>query len=153
VLGPQVAVVRLDGRISGLAAAARFELAGLAVDAAAAEFRNGTAAALANGLRVRVLGTLAGGRVTARLVEIRTEGSDLEEDEVEVRGTVERVGAQGAFSLRDAAGRAYPVETSAQTRFDDGATVADLRVGARVEVRALRGLVLRATRIRIESAR
>jgi hypothetical protein len=143
-----VATARLDGTISGVQSAARFTLAGLQVDAGGAVFTGGTAASLRNGLRVRVTGAAAGGRIQARTVEIRDdEGSGS--DDGEVRGTIVRVGGVADFTVRDTAGRLVVV-SAALARFDDGTSSADLRVGVRVEVRGRLGTVLLASRIRID---
>jgi len=145
-----VSLVRVDGRLSGLGPGPRFELAGLVVDAARASLPNGTVAALRDGLRVRVTGAAQGGLITARLVEIRDDdGPGPGPEEAEVKGTVLRIGASGDLTVRDTAGRLVSV-SAALARFDDGASLADLRPGTRVEVRGRLGAVLLATRIRID---
>jgi len=55
------------------------------------------------------------------------------------------------FAVRDAAGRVFLVDASLGTlAFEDGTTLADLRVGAVVEIRGRRGAVVVATRIKVE---
>lgn len=143
--------VRIDGRVAALAAGPRFEVAGVPVDAGGAEFRGGGASALRVGVRVRVIGSASGGRVAARVVEIRGGEEAGEEDENEVRGTVVRVGATPAdFSLRDAAGRIFVV-AAGQAQLVDGLRLADLRVGMRLEVRGRGAALIVATRIRADA--
>jgi len=123
------AQVRIEGRLCRLAAGPRFELAGRALDATGANVRGGSATALRDGLRVRVTGAAAGGRIVARIVEIRGD-EDPGANEGEVRGTVARVNGPGDFAVRDACG--WPVVVStALARFDDDAVLADLRPGVR----------------------
>lgn len=144
----QAASARLDGRIAALAPGLRFEVAGVSVDAGGAELRGGTAASLRAGVRVRVTGNATAGRVVARLVEIRSDGADTEEDENEVRGSIVRIGANPAdFTIRDSAGRQYVVAAGAAV-LEDGLRLADLRIGTRLEVRGRGSLLIVATRIR-----
>jgi hypothetical protein len=63
--------VEVEGAISSYASVASFVVAGRQVDASAATFAEGTAAKLANGVRVGVKGTLAGEVLKAARVEFK----------------------------------------------------------------------------------
>lgn len=146
----QMVAARIDGRVAALGAGPRFEVAGVPVDAGGAEFRGGAASALRVGLRVRVFGVASGGRLTARTVEVRGDGSEAEEDENEVRGTIERLGADPRdFTLRDGAGRLFVV-AAAQAQLIDGLRLNELRVGVRLQVRGRGAAPLVASWVRID---
>jgi len=63
--------VDVEGAISNYASVASFVVAGRQVDASAAAFEEGTAAKLANGVRVGVKGTLAGAVLKATRVQFK----------------------------------------------------------------------------------
>jgi hypothetical protein len=150
-LAASVTTVRIEGSVSGLQPAARFELAGLTVDATDAVYSGGTAAALRNGLRVRVTGVASGGRVLAGRLEVRGDddagGSGT--DEAEVKGTITRFGRIADFTVRDALDRLFLVDATLVTRYE-GLSAADLRVGLSVKVKGRAGAILRATEIKLE---
>jgi hypothetical protein len=70
-LPDDVAEARVEGAVSRFESPARFAVTGLDVDASGATVTGGTADALRNGARVRVLGSVSGGAIVARVVEIR----------------------------------------------------------------------------------
>jgi hypothetical protein len=149
-LAATVTVVRLEGTVAGFQSAARFELAGLSVDATDAVYSNGTAATLRNGLRVRVTGVASGGRVLARRLEVRSDDDDgSSTDEAEIKGTITRFGRIADFTVRDALGRLFLVDATLVTRYD-GLSAADLRIGLSLRVKGRAGTILRATEIRLE---
>ena len=147
--------VRLEGTVSALSGS-RFVVAGIAVDASGATFKDGSAASLRNGGRVRVKGTASGGGVRAFEVEFRKEDGSSSSDSssdgsAELKGTIIRFASVSDFTLRDGAGREFPIDgTGAQLR--DGTTLADLRVGAFVEVEGRPGAVFIAQEIKLESS-
>lgn len=66
-----VADARVDGTVSRFESISRFAVAGLRVDASGATVSGGSAASLRNGARVRVIGSVTGGTLVARSLEIR----------------------------------------------------------------------------------
>ncbi|MFZ4759697.1 MAG: DUF5666 domain-containing protein [Burkholderiaceae bacterium] len=149
--GTEGRVVRIEGTISGYESVSRFLVAGLPVDAFGAAFSGGaTVAGLRNGLRVRVTGTVTNARIAARTLQLRDddEVSGQVDDEAEFKGTIIRFTRLADFAVRDSAGRVFLVEATAATTIEDG-TVADVRVGAVVEVKGRRGAVIVATRLKI----
>ncbi len=59
------------GAVSGFVSVASFKVSGVTIDASAAEFRDGSAADLKNGVTVEVKGTLSGGIVHATRVQFK----------------------------------------------------------------------------------
>lgn len=151
------ASVRLEGTISALQSGTRFAVGGIAVDASGAVFKDGTAASLRNGLRVRVKGTGAsGGGVRAIEVDIRnsdgsSSSSSSSDDSAELIGTITRFASLSDFTLRDSAGREFPIDAS-NALLRDGTTLADLRVGAFIEVEGRAGTVFVAREVKLESS-
>jgi hypothetical protein len=143
------AFARVEGTIAGFASPARFELAGLQVDASGATYEGGTAAALRDGLQVRIRGRVSGGTIVAARVEVRDQGGDATDDETQVEGTIVRFGRIADFTVRDAAGRLFLVDATRVTRYEN-LTADDLRVGLAIRVRARRATVLVATEIRLD---
>ncbi|MFN8841144.1 MAG: DUF5666 domain-containing protein [Burkholderiales bacterium] len=145
---------RVEGAIDGFSSVSAFRVAGVPVDASGASFMKGaTQAGLRDGLRVRVHGLAVAGRVVATRVELREDHdvSGASDDDAELKGTIVRFTRIADFAVRDAAGRVFLVDASLGTlAFEDGTTLADLRVGAVVEIRGRRGAVVVATRIKVE---
>lgn len=145
---------RVEGAIDGFSSVSAFRVAGVPVDASGASFMRGaTQAGLRDGLRVRVHGPAVAGRVVATRVELREDRdvSGESDDDAELKGTIVRFTRIADFAVRDAAGRVFLVDASLGTlAFEDGTTLADLRVGAVVEIRGRRGAVVVATRIKVE---
>ncbi|CAN5216559.1 hypothetical protein BH09PSE6_BH09PSE6_17020 [soil metagenome] len=88
-------------------AAKTFRLAGVDVNAANASFNNGSAADLANGRRVRVLGTYTGGRIVAASVAYVVNQGDAA---VQLTGPVTDFVSSASFRVRG-----VPVDASATT--------------------------------------
>ena len=143
-------LARVEGTVNAFASASRFEVDGQAVDAGAATFTSGTASGLANGVRVRVVGTIVGGRVRAATVEVRARDFDDDDDRFEVKGTITALGAAGRFTVQAAVDRLVLVDPAGAV-FKDGATAADLKVGARVEVKGrFSGATLLASEVEVD---
>lgn len=155
----------VEGFIADFASLASFTVDGRPVDASGAnvEFKHGTGAQLADGVRVEVEGRVQDGVIVAREVKIKRVGrgddegdddgdgdDDDEDDDVgrrfTLRGPIESVDlAQRSFVLRGTS-----VVFDGSTRFSGG-TVADLQSGAELEVKGVLtgdGTQLRATKIK-----
>ena len=134
--------VRIEGPVNSFGSAAGFYLGGVRADASGAQFQTGSAAGLGDGARVVMEGRIEEGVFKVSRVEY--DRSTVEAPEFEVRGAVDRVTGAGIFVLRNTV-----VDASAAAL--DGGTLADLRVGRRIEVRGqISGGVLRATRLKFE---
>jgi len=59
------------GAVSGFISVASFKVSGITIDASSAEFKDGSAANLKNGVTVEVKGTLSGGIVQATRVQFK----------------------------------------------------------------------------------
>lgn len=136
--------VEVEGAITDFITAANFKVNGQVVDAHAATIGGGTAAALANGVRVNAAGRLAGAVVVATRVDIESIPT-LEVDGlvaiVSVTANTLTIGAQ-TFAVGPA------------TQFDDQSVaavrdfnLASLRVGDHVAVTASSTPTLAATRV------
>jgi len=150
-----IASVRIEGTVTALQSGTRFVVAGIAVDATGAAFKDGSAASLRIGQRVRVKGTGSGGGVRAFEVEFRdsdgsSSSSSSSDASAELKGTIIRFASVSDFTLRDSAGREFLINASG-AQFRDGTTLADLRVGAFVEVEGRPGTVFIAQEIKLES--
>lgn len=77
--------VDIEGTIAGFVSAANFVVAGQRIDATGAAFDGGTAASLANGVRVEVVGTLVNGVLVARTVSVKAAPTDTT---LEVEGQI-----------------------------------------------------------------
>ena len=134
--------VRIEGPVNSFGSAAGFYLGGVRADASGAQFQTGSAAGLGEGARVVMEGRIEDGVFKVSRVEY--DRSTVEAPEFEVRGAVDRVTGAGQFVLRNTV-----VDASAAAL--DGGTLADLRVGRRIEARGqINGGVLRATRLKFE---
>jgi hypothetical protein len=134
---------KLKGLISAYASATSFSVSGRPVDASAATFPDGKTG-LAVGVRVEVEGRVLSGVLRATKVSIETDEQASNRD-FEISGSISAVNAaQGSFVLRG--------QTVSTTRpglvYQDG-TAADIKVGAKVEVRGR----LSADRQRVEATR
>ena len=120
-------VAEVEGRITAFTSPASFALNGIAVDAAAATFPNGSAG-LALGVRVEVRGSLRSGVLVASRVEIESEEGGPEA--FELHGRIESVdGPAMRFVVRG-----VTVVWSGTTRFESS-VAGDIIVGREVEVR------------------
>ncbi len=121
----------VEGLIDSFTAATRFSVNGIAVNAAAAVFPNGSAG-LARGVRVDVKGALRAGVLVASEVKIKSDA--------EVRGTAFEL--QGIITSLNAAQKTFVLRgntvdySDPALRFDNG-TAADLAPSRRVEVRGV----------------
>ena len=135
---------RVEGLINAYTSSAQFSVDGIAVDASAASFPDGTAG-LALGVRVAVEGKVQGGVLGATKVRIKSDSS-VENEGFELDGVIDSIdAAKREFVLRGVA-----VDYSGSVDFRDG-TPADLAVDRRVEVRGPLsgdGTRLQAQRIR-----
>lgn len=130
--------VEIEGFVSDFAGASSFRVNGQPVDASGAAFEHGSAASLANGVRVEVEGRLENGVVIASRVEI--EKDEEEESIVDIDGTVQSVDAPGSsFAVGG-----EKIAVVASTQFEDrspvpepGFGLATLRAGDRVAVKAI----------------
>lgn len=125
----------VEGFITNFTSAGSFSVDGVAVDASGSgvQFANGTAADLANGVRVEVEGTMTNGVLVATKVEFNGKGDhgghgghDLE---VELHGAVQPGVTASTFLLRN-----VTVHFDNTTQFAGG-TAADLVTGAQLEVK------------------
>ena len=148
------AVTRVEGEILEFRSVAEFRVGGVPVDASRASFGDGlTAAALADDRRVRASGVFSGGRLLATRLEPRGDDdvSGETEDQAELEGTVVRFTRVADFAVRDGAGRVFLVDARLGALvLEDGTSLADLRLGARVKVTGRRGTVIVATRLKVE---
>lgn len=145
---PDSARSEVEGIVTDFVSLSNFKVGGITVDASGAgvSFDNGTAATVANGVRLEVHGTTANGVLSATRVEFKLhDGDDVE---IELHGTIGSADATArTFTLRG-----QTVSYDDATRFDGG-TAAGLVAGANVEVRgslATGGTQVMATRIKFE---
>jgi hypothetical protein len=133
---------RLEGRVSSFTSTSQFSVNGIAVDASAANFPDGSGGVVL-GARVRIDGAIVGGVVVARAVELQTD------DRLRDRG-FEFFGVLGAVdtTAKTMVLRGVTINYAFTLRYDNG-TEADLAVGRRVHVRG----VLSADRTRLASTR
>lgn len=134
---------KLKGLISAYASAASFSVNGRPVDASTASFPDGTTG-LAVGVRVEVEGRVLSGVLRATEVAIETDDQARDRG-FEISGHISSVNAaQASFVLRG-----QTVSTARSDLVYEGGTAADLKVGAKVEVRGR----LSADRQRVEATR
>lgn len=133
----------VEGTISDFVSAARFQVAGVAVDASQASFEEGRAADLANGRQVEVKGTMSGGVLVASKVIFK---GDRPATTLEVEGAITDFVSVASFKVD---GQAVDASTATIT----SGTLADLANGRRVGAKGpLVGGVLRATKVEIKDA-
>lgn len=135
----------VEGLVDGFQSLANFQVDGVPVDASGpgVVFLNGTAAGVANGVRVEVEGTVRNGVLVATQVDLRQD--DSQEAAVEITGQITAVDTTAhTFTLRG-----QVVTWDASTAFSGG-TAAGLVVGATVAmhgVLATNGSTVLATEI------
>lgn len=138
----------VEGRITAFTSPIDFALDGLPVDASGATFPDGSAG-LTLGARVEVHGSLRGGVLLARRVEIEGEEGAGGADTFELHGSVESVDAPASrFMLRG-----VTISWNAATRFEGG-TADTLQVGRNVEVKgrlSSDGLSIEAISVQFET--
>jgi hypothetical protein len=133
----------VEGTITDYISQARFRVDGQLVDAMQARFENGVAADLANGRRVGVVGTLAGGVLVASKVEFKSAPTATN---LEVEGSITDFVSVASFRVEG-----QLVDASAATV--TGGTPGDLANGRKVGVvGTLNSGVLRATKLEIKDA-
>lgn len=145
---PDGAETEVEGFITDFAGSGRFKVGGVAVDASGpgVVFKSGSAAQLANGVRVEVEGVTRAGVLTVARIDVKTSGGG--DQQFELHGAIESVN----LSARSFVLRGTTVTYGSATRFDDG-TAANLAVGAAVEVKGVlsaTGNQLVAARIKFE---
>jgi hypothetical protein len=125
--------LRVEGYVSSYVSIASFKIDGQAVDASGATIRNGTAADIANGVKVEAEGTMSNGVLVARVVAIKLQTNVSVAAGMQVKST-------DTITLL---GRA--IKVTAETRITDriashhhpmAITFAELDVGDRLEVKA-----------------
>ncbi|MBQ0937068.1 DUF5666 domain-containing protein [Ideonella paludis] len=150
--------VEVEGVIANYSSAASFTVNGIPVNASSASL-SPSGSALAAGLRVEAEGKMTAGVLVATKVEVKKPessggddddgGSDDSSKEYEIKSTVQSV---------DTAAKTFVVKAGAQkvnyagATFKDG-TVADLKVGAKVEVKgriSSDGTVVNATEVKFD---
>ena len=150
---PEGAQTEVEGFITDFAGTGRFKVGGVAVDARApgVVFKSGSAAQLADGVRVEVEGTTHAGVLAAIRIDVKGNGNGGGgggDQQFELHGAIESVNLSAqSFVLRGTT-----VIYGSGTRFDDG-TAASLAVGALVEVKgalSTTGNQLVAVRIKFE---
>lgn len=129
--------VEIEGYISNYVSISDFRIDGQRVNASSAVIRNGTAADLANGLKVEAEGTMAGEVLNAAILRIRQTTNVRIEARVQARDT-----AAGEFTLLGQTVRVTD-DTSMADRLTSASqpesmVLADLAVGDRVEVQAFK---------------
>lgn len=140
------AFTEIEGRITAFASPTSFAVEGIAVDAGAAAFPDGTAG-LALGSKVEVEGRLQGGILRADRVSL--EDDDGDDESFELNGVIDAADASARWFVV----RGTTVHWTAATRFDSS-TAADLVVGRRVAVRGRLGAGgedIEATLIHVEA--
>jgi hypothetical protein len=134
---------KVEGLVNGFVSSGQFSVDGTAVDARSAQFPNGTAA-LANGVRVEVEGSIVGGVLVASQVQVESTGQGGD-GEFDVRGKVASIDPAGkTFVVRN-----VTVGFAGAVDFRNG-TAVDLAVGRDVEARGSLspdGTILQAVRI------
>lgn len=148
----------IDGTISQFVSASSFRVGTQQVDASNAVFEDGTAAGLANGLRVEVRGRLVAGVLIASRIEFKRarvdsgstsgnsgSGGNNGASGFEATGTISNFVSVASFTVAGVS-----VDASTAT-FKDG-SAADLRNGATVEIKGtLTAGVVRATSVEFRS--
>lgn len=138
----------LRGAITAFTSAAAFSIDGIAVDASAATFPDGSAG-LALGVQVEVHGTLTNGTLVATKVALESRHRGDDDRRYELHGAITAVDAVAkTFVLRG-----ITVSYAGTVTYEDG-TEAGLVVGAKVEVRGTVGASrteLAAVKIEFES--
>lgn len=138
---PSAQTLELEGTITAFVSIKNFTVAGQVVDASQATFSNGTAADLANGRRVQVVGPVMSGVLLATRIEVKDAP---EQQEASLKGAITNFVSVANFTV---AGRT--VDASSAT-FEDG-SAAQLANGRQVEVEGvLVGTVLRAKKVSFE---
>ncbi|MEO8305112.1 MAG: DUF5666 domain-containing protein [Betaproteobacteria bacterium] len=130
--------LEVEGSITAFSSIANFKVAGQSVDASSARISNGTAADLANGRRVGVVGPVANGVLRAATVEIKDAPELIEAG---VRGTITNFVSVSNFVVA-----ARKIDASKAT-FEHGGS-ANLANGVQVEIEGkLVGNVLVADKV------
>jgi hypothetical protein len=120
-------LARLGGVITDLNVAAKtFKVDGVDVDAARAQFDNGTLGDLANGRRVRVAGTFAASKVTAERIKFVRDQGDAK---VELTGVITDYVSPSSFKVRG-----VPIDASAPTVEFKNGTPNNLANGVLVKI-------------------
>jgi hypothetical protein len=134
----------LEGRISAFVSTASFAVNGIAVDAQAAVFPDGSAG-LALGTKVEVKGALRGGVLIASRVEIE---DDDDNEAIELHGSIQSVDAAAQRFVV----KGVTVAWDAATRFDSSSAT-DIAVGREVEAKGrimADGVTVLASTIHVE---
>lgn len=149
------AEAKQEGLVENFVSSAQFSVNGVSVVTnGSTDFEAGAQAALANGVRVEVEGSLSNGVLTAREVKIE-DGSDLANETSEFIGTVSSASPNtgGTFTLTTSgSGRTFTV-TFTTSDFDKTQDRDQFANGQTVEVKGILGsdgTSLDATRIKIE---
>jgi Domain of unknown function (DUF5666) len=139
----------VEGLVSGYQSISNFTIAGVTVDATNATFLRGTAAALANGARLEIKGTVTNGVLIARLVKFEDASGT---DSFELHGAVSTFTSLSNFVVRG-----VTVDASASTVLFERGVAADVAAGRALEVEGsmettASGSILKASKIKFEDA-
>ena len=101
VLAPSIEEVTLDATIASWNGLERFRVEGFSVDGRSADITGGEVSALAEGVRVRITGSVRGNAVTARSIEIRSllvvmDNAPTDTSRTELTHGTANQGSQGA---------------------------------------------------------
>ncbi len=139
-------LLRVGGHIRGLDFSAHtFVLDGIQVDASKATFLKGSASDLANGLKVRVVGSFAEGKVTATEVSFQ---KDLGDTQVDVKGEVTDFLKASSFKVRG-----VPFDASATSVTYVNGDISKLLAGVKVRIKGeVQGDIVKAFAVEFLSA-
>ena len=145
---PEGAQTEVEGFITDFDGTGRFKIGGVVVDASVpgVVFKSGSAAQLANGVRVEVEGTTRANVLTAVRIDVKSSGGG--DQQFELHGAIDLANQ----STRSFVLRGTTVTYGDGTRFDNG-TAVNLVKDAKVEVKgvlSITGNQLVAARIKFE---
>ncbi len=123
---PSKGEFEVTGLITTFTSLSNFSVGKIQINASAAKFEGGTAAALAVGVQLEVEGTVSGGILNATKIELK-DGSQAAE--VEIEGEIQSVSAPGLFRIR---GQEIDGRTAV---YKSGGSVTDLLAGRKASAK------------------